>query len=133
MRAAFDRPVSWHDRIWAAGSAAMRYLREDPLRAHLLVADGNDDDDSQACRSRILRGLADLLDGGREGVERRGAMSRGTAEITAGAVYSTLLTKVEAGALERGEDFLAELVYIAVMPYLGARAAEAELMVEPLR
>jgi hypothetical protein len=60
-------------------------------------------------------------------------MSRCTAEITAGAVYGTMLGKVEAGAIERGEEILPELVYMAVMPYLGARVAEDELAVQPLR
>jgi hypothetical protein len=134
VRAAFDGPSGWHDRVWAAGLAAMRFFREDTLRAHLLVAGANrGDDDSQEIRSRILSGLADLLDGGRHGASRRGSRSRGTAEITAGAVYGMLLAKVESGALERGEDFLAELVYVAVMPYVDADTAEGELAVEPLR
>jgi hypothetical protein len=134
VRRAFDGPSSWHDRIWAAGLAAMRYFREDPVRAHFLVAEANGgDSDSRERRDRILRGLADLLDDGRGGVERRGAMSRCTAEITAGAVYGTMLAKIEGGAIERGEEFLPELVYVAVMPYLGSRVAEDELAVQPLR
>jgi hypothetical protein len=60
-------------------------------------------------------------------------MSRCTAEITAGAVYGTMMTKVEAGSIERGEEFLPELIYLATMPYLGSRAAENELAVQPLR
>jgi hypothetical protein len=134
MRAAFDRPAGWHDRVWAAGLAAMRYLREDTLRAHLLISGSNrGDEGSTALRTDILVGLADLLDGGRGGAERPGKRSRSTAEITAAAVYGLLLAKVEAGALERGEDFLAELVYVAVMPYLSSDTAEAELAVEALR
>jgi hypothetical protein len=43
-----------------------------------------------------------------------------------------VLTKVEAGAIERGEEFLPDLVYMAVVPYLGAEAAEGELSVQPL-
>ena len=134
VRTAFDAPAGWHDRIWAAGLAAMRYLREDTLRAHLLVAGWNRGDDvSIAIRSRILSGLAELLDGGRHGAAKRGARSHGTAEITAAAVYGLLLAKVESGALERGADFLAELVYVAVMPYMASGTAEGELAVEPLR
>jgi hypothetical protein len=134
VRAAFDGPAGWHDRVWAAGLAAMRYLREDTLRAHLLVAGSNrGDEDSIELRSRILSGLADLLDGGRHGDGQRGSRSRGTAEITAAAVYGMLLAKIESGALERGEDFLAGLVYVAVMPYIGSDTAEAELAIQPLR
>ena len=133
MRAAFDGPPNWHDRIWAAGWAAMRWFREDPLRARLLVAEANGGDgDSVGRRNRILQGIADLLDGGRDEAEGRRPMSRCTAEIAAGAVYAIVLAKLEGGSIERGEEFLPELIYVAVMPYLGARAAEDELAVQPL-
>jgi AcrR family transcriptional regulator len=134
VRTAFDGPSGWHDRIWAAGWAAMRYFREDPPRARLLldVANGGDAASMQR-RGGILAGLADLLDGGRGDGKRPGAMSRCTAEITAGAVYSTLLAKIGDGSIERGEEFLPELVYMAVMPYLGSGPAEDELAVQPLR
>ena len=135
VRRAFDAPQSWHDRIWAAGQAAMLHLREDPPRAHLLI-EGTLGGDAEAVRrrDRIVQGLADLLDGGREGGGGRPvATSRCTAEITAGAIYGALLAKIAAGALERREDFLSELVYMAVFPYLGSRAAEDELTVQPLR
>ncbi|HEX7059289.1 MAG TPA: hypothetical protein VF176_05500 [Solirubrobacterales bacterium] len=134
VRAAWEGPVSWHDRIWAAGWAAMRFLQEDPPRARFFVVDVNGAGSrAQAHRDRLLQGLADLLDGGREELEDPRTVSRCTAEIAAGAIYGTILTKVKGGCLERREDFLSELVYMAVLPYLGARAAEGELLVQPLR
>jgi hypothetical protein len=135
VREAFGAPPSWHDRVWAAGQAAMRFLREDPPRARRLMEETLGGDGAAVeRRARIVEGLADLLDGGRGDVgERPVATSRCTAEITAGAVYGTLLAKIAGGAIERREDFLAELVYMATMPYLGARAAESELAVQPLR
>jgi hypothetical protein len=135
VREAFAVPQSWHDRIWAAGQAAMAYLRNDPQRAQRLI-DGTLGGDAEAVRRRdeIVQGLADLLDGGREGGGGQPvATSRCTAEITAGAIYGALLAKIAAGAVERREDFLSELVYMAVFPYLGSRAAEDELAVQPLR
>ena len=53
--------------------------------------------------------------------------------MVTGAIYGTIMTKIRGGAIERGEEFLSELVYMAMMPYLGARAAEDELLVQPLR
>jgi hypothetical protein len=133
VKAAYREPPNWHDRIWAAGLAAMRFLREDPARASALAVDSaGGDGDSLDRRDLIVQGIADLLDGGRGEVERRRPMSRCTAEIAAGAVYNTLLAKVESGSIERGEEFLPELIYMATMPYLGARAAEDELAVQPL-
>jgi len=124
---------SWHDRVWAVGWAAMRFLGEDPTRARFLVVEVNGTGSGAlARRDRILQGIAGILDGGREELEAPGSVSRCTAEIVAGAIYGTVLGKIESGCLERGEDFLPELVYMAVMPYLGSRAAEDELLVQSL-
>jgi AcrR family transcriptional regulator len=132
--AACDGRQAWHDRIWAAGMAAMRYLQEDSARArYLLVAVNGVGGGAQSRRDRIVQRIADFLDGGRGEVEGERPMSRCTAEIAAGAVYGTILAKIEAGSIERGEEFLPELIYLATMPYLGARAAEDELLVQPLR
>lgn len=125
---------SWHDRIWAAGVAAMRFLQEDPARARfLVVAVNGSGKGAQRRRDLVVGQIADFLDGGRgeHAGERR--MSRCSAEIAAGAVYTTIFARVEAGSLERREEFLSELVYLATMPYLGAQAAEDELAVQPLR
>lgn len=132
--AAYAGPSTWHDRVWAAGWAAMRFFEEDPARARFLVVEVNGaGNGGQSRRDRILQRLADILDGGREELEKPDSVSRCTAEIVAGAIYGTILSRIEAGSIERGEDFLPELVYMAVMPYLGSRAAEDELLVQPLR
>jgi len=134
VQAAFAGPASWHDRVWAAGWTAMSYFGEDPVRARFLVVEVNGSGSgAQQRRDRILSHLADILDGGRAELEKPEAASRCTAEIIAGSIYGTILGRIEAGCVERGEDFLAELVYMAMMPYLGSRAAEEELLVQPLR
>ena len=125
---------AWHDRVWAAGVAAMRYLQEDAVRARFFVVAVNGaGPGAQLRRDSIVQRIADVLDGGRDEVEGERRMSRCTAEIAAGAVYGTIMAKVESGSIERGEEFLPELIYLATMPYLGARAAEDELLVQPLR
>lgn len=124
---------SWHDRIWAAGWAAVRFLEEDALRARFLIVEINGTGSgAQARRDRLLHSLAELIDGGRGESEKAGRISRCTAEIVAGAIYGTLVAKLEEGCLERRQEFLPELVYMAVMPYLGSRAAEDELSVQTL-
>jgi AcrR family transcriptional regulator len=134
VNAACQGREAWHDRIWAAGVGAMRYLQEDPARARFLVVAVNGaGNGAQLRRDRIVQRIADFLDGGRGEVEGARPMSRCTAEIAAGAVYNTILAKIESGSVERGEEFLPELIYLATMPYLGARAAEDELLVQPLR
>jgi AcrR family transcriptional regulator len=130
---AYAGPRAWHDRIWAGAWAAMRFLQDDPVRARfLIVAVNGAGGRAQARRDRVLQGLADMIDAGRGELEEPESVSRSTAEMVTGAIYGTILTKVSGGAIERGEEFLSELVYMAMMPYLGARAAEDELLVEPL-
>ncbi|HEX5762363.1 MAG TPA: hypothetical protein VFY04_04500 [Solirubrobacterales bacterium] len=131
---AYVGAIGWHDRIWAAGVAMMRFLQEDPPRAHLLfVAVDGAGPEGLKRRDEIVKRFADMLDdaprrNGTPGLPR----SRATAEIAAGAIYRMLLDKVQDGAIERGEEFLAELIYMAVMPYLGADVAESELAVQSL-
>ncbi|HEV7483818.1 MAG TPA: TetR/AcrR family transcriptional regulator [Solirubrobacterales bacterium] len=130
---AYAGPRAWHDRIWAGAWAAMRYLQEDPMRARFFVVAVNGAGTrAQARRDRVLQGLADMIDAGRGELEEPESVSRSTAEMVAGAIYGTIMIKVRDGAIERDEEFLSELVYMAMMPYLGARAAEDELLVQPL-
>jgi hypothetical protein len=139
--ASFDERMSpicagaerWHDRIWAAGVATMRFLREDPARGRCLLIAEAAGSEAQDRRDRLVRRFAELLDqaphrDGTQGPRR----SRATAEIAAAALYRMLVAKVEAGAIERGEEFLPELTYMATMPFLGAEAAEDSLTVQPL-
>ena len=131
--AAYAGPRAWHDRIWAGAWAAMRFLQEDPVRARFFVVAVNGAGArAQARRDRVLQGLADMIDAGRAELEEPESVSRSTAEMVTGAIYATIMAKVRDGAIERGEEFLSELVYMAMMPYLGARAAEDELLVQPL-
>jgi AcrR family transcriptional regulator len=131
--AAYAGPRAWHDRIWAGAWAAMRFLQEDPVRARFFVVAVNGAGArAQARRDRVLQGLADMIDAGRAELSEPESVSRSTAEMVTGAIYGTIMTKVRDGAIERDEEFLSELVYMAMMPYLGARAAEDELLVQPL-
>lgn len=131
--AAYAGPRAWHDRIWAGAWAAMRFLQEDAVRARFfIVAVNGAGARAQARRDRVLQGLADMIDAGRAELEEPESVSRSTAEMVTGAIYGTIMAKVRDGAIERDEEFLSELVYMAMMPYLGARAAEDELLVQPL-
>lgn len=130
---AYATPRAWHDKIWAGAWAAMRFLQEDAVRARFFVVAVNGAGNrAQARRDRVLQGLADMIDAGRGELEEPQSVSRTTAEMVSGAIYGTIMVKIRDGAIERGEEFLSELVYMAMMPYLGARAAEDELLVEPL-
>jgi AcrR family transcriptional regulator len=135
IRAAQEGAGSWHDRIWAAGWAALRFLQDDPARARFFVVEVNGAGNAaQARRDRLLQRLADLVDTGRGELEDPGAASRRTAEIVSGAIYNAVLAALAKGPVEGDiTALLPELVYMAVMPYLGSHVAEDALVVQPLR
>lgn len=131
---AYEGPSSWHDRVWAAIWEAVRFLQEDPVRARFFAVEVNGAGArAQARRDRIMQVFADLVDAGREELEDPSSISRCSAEIVGGAIYLTIQSKILDGCIDRGEDFLVELIYIAMLPYLGADGAAAELRVQPLR
>ena len=131
---AYKSHTVWHDSMWAAGWAAIGFLKEDPVRARFFAVEVNSAGArAQVRRDRVMQVFAELVDAGRAELDDPESLSRATAEMVSGAIYSTIQNKILEGSIDRGEDFLVELVYIAVLPYLGARAAEAELRVQPLR
>jgi AcrR family transcriptional regulator len=131
---AYETQIAWHDKVWAAGWAAIGFLREDPVRARFFAVEvsgaGNR---ARQRRDRIMQIFADLVDAGRAELDEPDELSRATAEIVAGAIYFTIQNKILEGFIDRGEDFLVDLIYMAVLPYLGPDAAEAELRVHSLR
>jgi AcrR family transcriptional regulator len=131
---AYFEADEWHDRMWAGGAEALRFFEQDGERARFFVVEVvHAGRQAQARRDMILHQFAELVDAGRDQLEDPKSVSRGTAEIVAGAIYGTVLTKIKRGWPAWGRDFLPELMYMAVLPYLGARAAEEEMKVQPLR
>jgi AcrR family transcriptional regulator len=130
---AYRSRSGWHDRVWAAGWAAIEFLREDPVRARLFIIEVNSAGvEAVRRRHQAMRTFAELLDTGRGEIEDPDSISRATAEMVTGAIYYTIRDRILDGSVERGDDFLAELVYLAVLPYLGRRRAESELKVHAL-
>ena len=102
--------------------------QEDPARARFLVVEVNGaGSGAQARRDRILQRLADILDGGREELEKPDSVSRCTAEIVAGAIYGTVLGKVEDGCdrARRGLPPRARLHGGDALPRLARRRGRA--------
>lgn len=124
---------AWHEKVWAAGWAAVGFLQEDPVRARFFAVEVNGAGArAQAHRDRVMQVFVDLVDGGRAELDEPDSISRATAEIIVGSISSAVRSKILDGGIDRGEDFV-DLVYMAMLPYFGARAAEAELQVQPLR
>lgn len=126
--------VRWREGLRAVGYELRAFLIEDPARAREMVlesADGNER--AREIRERGVGQLTALIDFGRTEAPQPERIPPKTAEVLAGAIYNRIHV-----ALERGTDHLTiamvqELLYTAVLPYLGREAALEELRTPPPR
>jgi AcrR family transcriptional regulator len=131
--AAFNGGGRWRDGLRAAAYAAARHIRDHPREvAFGVVQMFQAGERAQISRERLLHRMVDLVDRGREELDDPASMSRGVAESVVGSIYSQLIADLEGGGgTGAAEDFVPDLMYVAVRPYLGAEAAAEELAIPP--
>jgi AcrR family transcriptional regulator len=122
----------WRDRIRATAYAMLRFLVRDERVAHLgAVEAGRAGERAEQLFLDTFNRLVDLIDEGRGEVDDPDALSRATALGVGGIIFGRVQEAVASGELELGEEELPQLMYAAVLPYLGAAAAEEELRIPP--
>lgn len=131
--AAYEGHSAWRDGFRASAYAAARYIRDHPqvvrfgtvelFRAGLMA---------QAQRQSHLQQMVDLIDAGRQELDDPDSVGRGVAEATFGSIYEFVVKEVQSGRGTRAaEDYVPDLMYIAVRPYLGHEVAREELTIPP--
>jgi AcrR family transcriptional regulator len=128
MAAAFARRSDWQDRLRAAFSVGLDYLASDEPKARVFVAEAVyvSEDLRDRQRDALVR-LCKMVDLGRHEAPESSRTQAGIAEAVAGAVWHRVQQLVQAGRGAELPHELPRLMYIAVLPYRGAAAAEAEL------
>jgi AcrR family transcriptional regulator len=121
------REPNWRDSIRAGLARLLRLMDQEPGLARLcvveaLAAGGR----VQHSRARVLRELAAAVDRGRS-VDGAREPPDVTAEGVVGAVFAVVHTRLLADDGEPLLGLLGPLMSTIVLPYLGARAARAEL------
>ena len=131
--AAFEAGDDWRASLRASAYAMVRFMRERPREVgfgalHILAAG----DLAQVYREQKLQQWVDLIDHGRQELDDPESMGRGVAEGVLGSIHGRLLKELEKGnGTESLEQFVPELMYIAVRPYLGHEVAKEELKIPP--
>jgi AcrR family transcriptional regulator len=131
--AAYEEKDEWREGFRAAAYAAARYVRDRPdvvrfgtvemFGAGLMA---------QAYRQSHMQQLVDLIDAGRQELDDPDSVSRAVAEATLGSINEFIVKEVQAGrGTGHAEEFVPELMYIAVRPYLGHERAREELSIPP--
>jgi AcrR family transcriptional regulator len=127
LAAAFAEGSDWRERLRRTAYASLDYFEEDPARARFttieLLKAG---DQAAALADQSLGMLVDLIDAGRYETENPESVPRSTAEAAVGSIWSLLARKIRQHELA-DETVVPQLMYIAVLPYLGEEAAKEEL------
>ncbi|HET7052764.1 MAG TPA: TetR/AcrR family transcriptional regulator [Solirubrobacterales bacterium] len=136
--AAFEREEEWREGLRAAAYAAARWVGEHPREArYATVETMMAGEFAVARREATLRRFVDLIDAGREQAEDPEPASRAMAEGVVGGILGMLSKNLRRGTRARPEDFVPELMFLAVRPYLGIEVAREELSIptppEPAR
>jgi len=118
---------------WAGGLRATAYelrdfLVEDEERARAMVLEApRGNEATRQVREWGIEALAALIDLGRQELDDADAAPPHAAEITAGAILNRIHVGLEVGIETLDEEMVRELMFTAVLPYLGLKAALAEL------
>jgi AcrR family transcriptional regulator len=130
--AGFRSGEGWRPALRTAAYEAARYMEEKPheirfvtiglLTAGPLV---------QAHRARHLQRLAGLIDRGRQELDDPESLSSSVAEAVVGSINALVVREVQRGVGKRPIEFVPEMMYIAVRPYLGHEVAREELVIVP--
>ncbi len=125
---AYTGGETWREGLRALSRETARFLREDRARARFMVVEVLSAGElAEAHREVALRGYTELIDLGRQELDDPDSVSRVVAEATAGAVFGAIFTHVKEGEFDAMYEMAAELMYMAVLPYLGPEAAAEEL------
>lgn len=128
---AYGRESCWRDGLRAAAYAAARFVRENPRYALFSTTMMNGATEfARARRDMAVRMLAELIDAGRDELEDPSSVSPDTALTVVGGIYELLQKELSRGrGTTRAEDYVPQLMYVAVRPYLGHAEALKELSI----
>lgn len=128
---AYERESRWRDGLRAAAYAAARFVRENPR--YTLFSTTMMNGATELARTRrdlAVQMLSELIDAGRDELEDPSSVSPDTALAVIGGIYELLQKELSRGhGTARAEDYVPQLMYIAVRPYLGHAEALKELSI----
>jgi AcrR family transcriptional regulator len=130
--AAFEGEKEWRDGLRAAAYAAAHWIGEHPHEVRYATIETMAAGEfAVERREATLRRFVDLLDAGREQLDEPDSVSRAMAVGVVGGILGMLTKNLRRGVQARPEDFVPELMFLAVRPYLGHEAAREELSMPP--
>jgi AcrR family transcriptional regulator len=132
VQAAYDRQEQWPDSLRAAAYAQADWILENPKcvrfgMIEMLWAG----ELTKAIRDGTFRHYTAMVDGGRAVAKEPQSIPAFTAEGTVGSVTQMFAKRLQRGSAVDPYAFVPEMMYLAVLPYLGEEAARRELTMPP--
>jgi AcrR family transcriptional regulator len=124
----------WVDRLRAVAYALLRYLRADERRTHVLTIElyRVGERATLIWSETIAKRLFGLIDEGRFELADPDSLTVTTAVSVGGGIFNQLYPAVGRGSsLPAESEIVPQMMYAAVLPYLGAAAAARELSIPP--
>jgi AcrR family transcriptional regulator len=131
-QAAYDRGGSWPDSLRAAAYEQAAWISENPKRTRFSILEMLWVNDlTRATREHFFKRFIAMIDGGREVAPDPEAIPTHAAEAVIGSITQMLTKQLQKGDETDPFAFIPELMYMAVLPYLGEEIAEKELTMPP--
>ena len=128
---AYESAEGWPDSLRAAAYAVADWMQAHPREARFGAVDllwaG---ELAQARREEAFQRFIGMIDAGRELAEEPERVPTSAAEGVIGSIAEMITKRVQRGKVDPHE-FVPELMYMAVLPYLGEECAARELTVPP--
>lgn len=127
----YGKEDRWRDGLRAAAYAAARFVRENPRYIVFATMMMNSATElARARRDMYVQMLSELVDAGRCELEDPTSVSTDTALAVVGGIYELMQRELSRGrGTGRAEDYVPQLMYLAVRPYLGHQEAMEELSI----
>lgn len=123
----------WRARLRATAYALYRYLGEDERLRRLAVVEVRSAGERSALLiAEEIEELVDLIDEGRAEPAAPLTLTRATAEALGGGILNEIYAAGgHVGPMPPEDELVPEIMYSAVLPYLGAASAAGELGIPP--
>jgi AcrR family transcriptional regulator len=133
LPATMDTAEDWRAQLRAVIYEMVRFWRADEARAHMLLVETYAAGPLAALiRDQVMERMVDLIDHGRRLMDDPTALTRVTAEATAGALFNQMHLLQAQAKLDDADQLVPQLMYFLVLPYLGVEVAADELSLPPL-
>jgi AcrR family transcriptional regulator len=130
VQAAYDREDQWPDSLRAAAYAQADWILENPKYTRFgMVEMLWAGELTKVTRDNSFRQFTAMVDGGRAVADDPDSIPAFTAEGTVGSITEMFAKRLRRGAGGNPYEFIPELMYLAVLPYLGEEAARKELTI----